>query len=184
MSVLGNRDDSVALKEIPIRILLDVILFHLCRKAKCEIEVGTTVESKQFGTRRFDYRITYKGFAIGCVETKRTDGLSTESIVQALLQLCVLQAEVAEKGYSIQLLPLFSILTNGTQYILIKLEKNAKKDTELFVFENYSGKLRVHEFCRIEDIVNWFTPILILTKKKKKCFNSFVSTFTEKEKDQ
>ncbi|KAK3108823.1 hypothetical protein FSP39_016579 [Pinctada imbricata] len=162
--------DIRPVNEGTIRILTDTILFKLCTKAECKIEVGTKIDCKLLMPCQFDYRIMYKGFAIGCVETKCKGGLEGKSVVQAALELLVLQAEFAEKKCPNPLPPLFSILTDGTQYIIIKLMNIPENDTKIFVFESNSEskKLFVHHFQSIEAAVNWLIPtFLALTREPK-----------------
>ncbi|XP_033727479.1 uncharacterized protein LOC117316812 [Pecten maximus] len=117
--------------EADIRILLDAVLIPFAEEMELTIETEKSYKNKNLPNCKFDYRLRYKNDVVGLVEAKSRlygNGLGPESVVQGILQLSALQAEVYGRrsktlsSKQLSPLPFFNIISDGFQFIFMQLD--------------------------------------------------------------
>ena len=119
LDIKGSFFKRMRTNESGVRLLLDAIFLPICSELGLKIEVNKSVDCSYLVNCIFDYRLTRNGQVIGCIEAKSATGLCNKSIVQAVLQLTILQAERFQMETEVP--PLFNIVTDGVRYIFIQL---------------------------------------------------------------
>ena len=119
MNTKGSFFKRMRTNESGVRLLLDAIFLPICSELGLKIEVNKSVDCSYLVNCVFDYRMTRNGQVIGCIEAKSASGLCSKSIIQAILQLTIIQAERLQTENEVP--PLFSIVTDGVRYIFIQL---------------------------------------------------------------
>ncbi|KAK3084273.1 hypothetical protein FSP39_010912 [Pinctada imbricata] len=149
--------------ETTVRILLDAIFLTLCSSLGYNIEVAKNIKSTILVPCVFDYRILHKGNVIGSIEAKSSEGLKKESIIQAVLQLTILQAEIIQRGAESPP-PLFNIVTDGVRFIFIQL-----KGEKLGFEHNHLSKLHINRVESITDLEKLLPKLVALVQMSKSC---------------
>ncbi|XP_069106342.1 uncharacterized protein [Argopecten irradians] len=114
--------------EADIRIRLDAILFPIANEIGLAIETEKCFRNKNLPSCKFDYRLFYQGNVVGLVEAKSRNGLQQKSVVQGVLQLCALQAEVYKMetrlSNEMRHLTFSNIISDGYHVIFMQLYQN------------------------------------------------------------
>ena len=155
---------SLCRTEMGTRLILNEILFPLCSILDFTVEIERNVDCVYLPNCRFDYRIyDADGEIVGAVEAKRGGSIRPDSVVQAVLELCILQTERLTKSkYNAKSpdFPLFNILTDGIRFVFIILQGNK------LYFEQSFNKIRVREMTSWTEVKKLYTSLLQLMRMR------------------
>ena len=155
---------SLCRTEMGTRLILNEILFPLCSILDFTVEIERSVDCVYLPNCRFDYRIyDADGEIVGAAETKRDGSIRPDSVVQAVLELCILQTERLTKSKNNTKstnFPLFNILTDGMRFVFIILQGNK------LYFEQSFNKIRVREMTSWTEVYKLYRSLLQLMRMR------------------
>ena len=155
---------SLCITEMGTRLILNEILFPLCSILDFTVEIERSVDCVYLPNCRFDYRIyDADGEIVGAAETKRDGSIRPDSVVQAVLELCILQTERLTKSKNNTKspdFPLFNILTDGMRFVFIILQGNK------LYFEQSFNKIRVREMTSWTEVYKLYRSLLQLMRMR------------------
>ncbi|XP_062594561.1 uncharacterized protein LOC134255978 [Saccostrea cucullata] len=151
--------ESLCRTEVGTRLILNEIFFPLCSCLNLSVEIERNVDCSYLPNCKFDYRIVNSnGEVIGAVEAKSSRSLKPDSVVQAVLELCILQTERLTRKTNNKNMPLFNILTDGVRYVFIVLQGDKLQ------FEQRFNKIRVREMTTWDSVKNLYKSLLHLMR--------------------